>query len=218
MNRQYWKSLWAEGDTGFHQVSINTHLKNFWPTLDLAAGSRVLVPLCGASEDMQWLVNQGHRVIGVELAQEAIDAFCTRRHETVVRDRLPNFTRYRQGAVTLLQGDFFHLHPRDVAHVACVYDRAALVALPEASRHRYAFHMAQLLRPGAQILLVAREQPASRRSPPFSVTLPHLDALFGVNFHIDCLHRHERDDGVIEPVYRLTRKAPVVRSIYRAHG
>ena len=37
--------------------------------LGLAKGAAVLVPLCGKSLDLVWLAEQGHAVIGVELAE-----------------------------------------------------------------------------------------------------------------------------------------------------
>ena len=39
-----------------------------WAALGVAPGSRVFVPLAGKSQDMRWLAESGHRVLGVELS------------------------------------------------------------------------------------------------------------------------------------------------------
>ena len=52
-------------------------------------------------------------------------------------------------------GDFFHFHIEQAAEIGAFYDRAALIALPEATRQRYAFHLAQLVPPGARGLLIS---------------------------------------------------------------
>ena len=51
----------------------------YWPRLELASDAPVFVPLCGKSLDMVWLAQQGHRVIGAELSQRAIDDFFAER-------------------------------------------------------------------------------------------------------------------------------------------
>ncbi len=53
--------------------AVSSALRKFWP--GLAAGSRVLVPLCGKSVDLLWLVGQGCDVTGVELSEIAVRAF-----------------------------------------------------------------------------------------------------------------------------------------------
>lgn len=63
-----WLQCWRDRQTAFHQKAVNQLLARFWPSLDLAKGSRVFVPLCGKSLDMIWLAQQGHEVIGVELS------------------------------------------------------------------------------------------------------------------------------------------------------
>ena len=57
-----WQQCWRDRHIDFHQTTPNPLLMRFWPTL--AAGARVLVPLCGKSLDMSWLAANGHEVLG----------------------------------------------------------------------------------------------------------------------------------------------------------
>ncbi|CAB4033218.1 thiopurine S-methyltransferase-like, partial [Paramuricea clavata] len=42
---------------------------------DSKQNRRVLVPFCGKTLDLLWLVKQGHTVIGIEAVQKAIEDF-----------------------------------------------------------------------------------------------------------------------------------------------
>jgi thiopurine S-methyltransferase len=107
-------------------------LQLYWPRLGLKAGSEVFVPLCGRSLDMVWLAEQGHRVIGAELSQIAIDEFFAERGLTPEVATRAGFTIKSTGAFELWCGDFFDLPPRAVAGVAGAYDRASLIAFSAA--------------------------------------------------------------------------------------
>ena len=75
MDLDFWHQRWQANLIGFHQNEINTHLLSYWPRLKLATGSRILVPLCGKSLDMLWLLEQGHPVVGIEISQIAVESF-----------------------------------------------------------------------------------------------------------------------------------------------
>ena len=72
MEEAFWQARWAQGQIGFHLQEVNPYLQQHWPSLSIAPGSQVLVPLCGKSLDMAWLAGQGLRVLGVELADRAV--------------------------------------------------------------------------------------------------------------------------------------------------
>lgn len=70
-----WLARWREGRIGFHRHEAHPALVRYWPTLGAAPGTKVLVPLCGKSLDMRWLAGEGYPVLGIELADEAIEQF-----------------------------------------------------------------------------------------------------------------------------------------------
>jgi thiopurine S-methyltransferase len=176
MEPDFWKDCWQRGQIGFHQATPNGALERHWHALGLARGARVFVPLAGKSLDMIWLADRGHRVVGIELAQAAVDAF---------RNEHPGRTD-----VDLRCGDLFDLTPASLGPIDAVFDRAALVALPPAMRGRYARQLAALSPPGTRTLLVTFEYDPSRMNgPPHSVDEAEVRALYGDDHEIALLER-----------------------------
>ncbi|HKS11466.1 MAG TPA: thiopurine S-methyltransferase [Pseudomonas sp.] len=180
MEPAFWNKRWEDNQIGFHQPQVNTYLHNHWPSLGLAPGSRVLVPLCGKSLDMLWLAAQGYRVLGVEISEKAVlDFFHEQGLEADVLEQ-DGFTRWRTAEIELWQGDFFDLRAEDVADCVAVYDRAALIALPPDMRERYVHHLSQVLPTASDILLVTLDyDQAHLDGPPFAVTDEEVQRLFG---------------------------------------
>ena len=179
MDPAFWHERWKNQDIGFHQPDFHTQLQKHWPRLDLRPSSPVFVPLCGKSLDMVWLAQQGHRVIGAELSQLAIDDFFAERGLSPTTRTAGSFTVKSAGAYELWCGDIFDLPPEAVADVAGVYDRAALIALPRPLRERYAAKLKALLPAQAPILLITLEyEQAQMSGPPFSVSRREVHELF----------------------------------------
>lgn len=61
MQAEFWHKRWADNQIGFHQRQVNGDLQQYWPSLGLAPGSQVLVPLCGKSLDLAWLAGRAIR-------------------------------------------------------------------------------------------------------------------------------------------------------------
>ena len=75
MQPDFWHQRWADNQIGFHQSAPTPLLLKHWPALGITPGAQVFVPLAGKSLDMAWLASQGHRVLGVELSQLAVEQF-----------------------------------------------------------------------------------------------------------------------------------------------
>ena len=206
-----WLARWREGRIGFHRDAVHPALVRFWPSLGAPPGAKVLVPLCGKSLDMRWLAEQGHPVLGIELATDAIEQFVADGSGEVSRYRQSDFDICRQGSIELWGGDFFHFHIQQAAEIGAFYDRAALIALPEATRQRYAFHLAQLLPPGARGLLISLTRaPGDSGGPPYSVSAEEVRALFEPNFELTHLADGEpEENGFRESVWALKRRGPL---------
>lgn len=172
MERSFWLQRWASGRIGFHNSEVNSLLQRHHEAV-LAGRGRVLVPLCGKSLDLWWLRDQGHEVVGVELAETAVRAFF---EEAGVEPRVRSegaLTAWSTEGLTLLQGDFFELTGRFDA----VWDRAALVALPPPLRVRYAQHLRSRV-DGTGLLVTFDYPQAERDGPPFAVLDDEVRSLF----------------------------------------
>jgi thiopurine S-methyltransferase len=145
MQPEFWHKRWERGEIGWHQGEINAHLRELWPALSLPRGSRILVPLCGKSLDLLWLASQGHRVLGVEISQVAVEAFFSENGLTPSIAAVPAGTSYRVDEIEILCGDFFALEPEQLGEIGAVYDRAALIAFPPEVRAAYSGRLDRLL-------------------------------------------------------------------------
>jgi thiopurine S-methyltransferase len=195
MDPDFWRDRWQRQDIGFHQAEIHDLMRRHWPGLGLAPGSSVFVPLCGKSLDMVWLAGQGHRVIGAELSEIAVDDFFAERSLVPSIRQEASFRVKSAEAYELWCGDIFDLPPGAVADVAGVYDRAALVAFPAELQARYAGKLKELVPPAAPILLVTLEyEGASMKGPPFSVPRSTIDRLLADTYAVTELERREALD------------------------
>ena len=187
MEPAFWQKRWADNQIGFHQAQVNPYLQKYWPRLQLAPASRVLVPLCGKSLDIDWLAASGLRVIGVELAERAVqDFFAERGLEAQVEQR-GAFSVHRHGDVELWCGDFFALSAEDVADCVAVYDRAALIALPPPMRRAYVEHLERILPSRCEGLLITLDYDQAQMSgPPFAVADAEVRQLYA-GWRIDTL-------------------------------
>ncbi|MCR4299509.1 MAG: thiopurine S-methyltransferase [Gallionella sp.] len=179
MEKDFWLERWKREEIGFHQNETNPYLRQYWQELHPANGSEVFVPLCGKSRDMQWLREQGHSVLGVELSAVAVRAFFKENDRAPHHVAGENFARYEAGGIRILCGDFFDLGKGALAQVGAVYDRASLVALPPEMRERYARHLVNILPPATQILLITFDYPQPEMpGPPFAVSVNEVESLY----------------------------------------
>src|SRR5690606_4025450 len=111
--------------TNFHQTRITPLLQKYWPGLQVNAGARVLVPLCGKSLDIIWLASQGHNVLGVELSSLAIEQFVQENGLTAETHESPLGRHTVAGNIELICGDVFDLDSATLGSCVGVYDRAA---------------------------------------------------------------------------------------------
>jgi thiopurine S-methyltransferase len=219
MDHAFWHDRWQRGDVGFHQAVVHDQLQRIWPRLAVQTGSSVFVPLAGKSLDMAWLAQQGHRVIGVELSEIAVREFFTEAVLTPTIVQTTSFSVFAAGLFTIYCGDIFDLAAQHLADVSAVYDRAALIALPEPLRQRYVSHLTHLLEPDSEVLLIAIDYPAGEMDgPPFAVPFKDVHRLYAPAFDIDVI---ETRDGLVhsdnlkkrgitrleETAYRLRRRA-----------
>jgi thiopurine S-methyltransferase len=214
MQPEFWKQRWAEGQIGWHQHEVDRLLNKHWSALGLAAGSSVLVPLCGKSLDMAWLASAGHPVMGVELSGLACATFFAEQGLEPTEYQRGAFTVMSAPDISLWCGDVFALEGADLADVAAVYDRAALIALPPELRQRYVDEVYAQLPAGCSGLLITLEYPqAEKAGPPFSVDEDEVRQLFEPAWQVDQLER--RDILASEPRFAEAGVGSLHTVVYR---
>jgi len=166
MTADYWLGRWQEGRTHFHLPNVNPRLIEHAAVF--SESIRILVPLCGKSADLEWLVTRGYEVVGVELVELAAQAFFAERGLAPTRHEEGDFVVYEHGNLAIWVGDFFATTSARLGMFDAAYDRAAMIALPPELRRRYASHLQTLLAPKAKLLLVTLHFDVPG-GPPFSV-------------------------------------------------
>jgi len=228
MELNFWHDRWEKGETGFHQASLNPYLAYFYgekgPAPDKRSSLKVFVPLCGKSMDMQWLSQSGYPVVGVECSAVAVKEFVKDYGVSIEGAENEKHVKYTingevsdSANIELIQGNFFELTQADLEGVTDVFDRASLIALPEAMRKSYTEKMLELLDPGVRTLLITLTYPQHEMDgPPFSVSEEEVHDLYGKSFKIEkilvknILSSEQRFQergltSLIETAYKLTR-------------
>jgi thiopurine S-methyltransferase len=134
--------------------------------------------LCGKTLDIHWLLSRGHRVAGAELSAIAIRQLFADLGVTPRTTVIGKTTRYSSPGIDIFHGDIFDLSSGDLGAVDAVYDRAALVALPETLRNRYARHLAQITECAMQLIICFAYEQRLVAGPPFSVDDAEIARLY----------------------------------------
>lgn len=176
ITNEFWLERWQAGRIGFHLEGVNPKLVDYWPSL--AKQSHVLVPLCGKTNDMIWLAEQGYQVTGVELSSLAIIEFIGDNDLTYETEHLGELKIHQinELPIRLVEGDYFHF--QETQFDAC-YDRAAMVAMPATLRKKYVEHTLARLKDEAFLLLIALCYEGDKQGPPFSVEDTEITQLWG---------------------------------------
>lgn len=228
MTPDFWQNAWQTQQTGFNQSKPNAMLKQHFDKLNIPKKGLIFVPLCGKSVDMLWLLSQGYDVVGVELHEQAVKEFFN-DHElcatVTAHPTQPNLKQYRaayqEQTLTIWVGNLFDVQPDDIGQIDAVYDRAALVALPddvpERMRWQYTQHLGTLTGYAPQLLLAFSYDDDSaitdKALPPFLVTRAALDDYYAAHYDIQLIAKEKaeyvstRDNSGYRLAYLLMTKS-----------
>jgi thiopurine S-methyltransferase len=183
----FWHERWKKNEIPFHEQKPNPLLVKHFNRLSLPKASRIFVPLCGKTLDIHWLLKKGHRVTGAELSPVAINQLFTelKLHPTIAKAGL--LTRYSAPNIDIFVGDIFKLTRQRLGPIDAIYDRAALVALPENIRRRYAAHLIRLTNKAPQLLDTFTYDQAAVPGPPHSISNPEIVQLYATTYDIHLL-------------------------------
>ena len=211
MEADFWHGKWARGDIGFHISDVNPFLVEHIPVLQLHKGSRIFLPLCGKTLDIHWLLRMGFRVVGIDLSEVAICALFSELGITPEVHDLDGLKCFRSTDIDMYVGDFFHLSAALLGDVDAVYDRAALVALPESMRVDYSAHLSEISKRAQQLLITYEYDQAQISGPPFSVSDNEVQLHYANHYDIRHLVRQDVKGGMkgqvpaTESVWHLRR-------------
>ena len=194
-DRNGWVTRWREGRIQFHVDKVNPILDRYVDRLLPEGSGRVLVPLCGKSLDLGWLVEHGHEVVGVELVEKAVEDLFNGIGGSPTISPQGEFQSRQSNGLEVLVGDLFELDANVSGKFDAIWDRAAFVALRPSDRDRYAPHLQEFLRPNGRILLSTISYDGSKmEGPPFSVSANEVRRRFGNSLSVEKLEESINTD------------------------
>ncbi len=210
MDPEFWHNKWEKMEIGFHEGQVNEHLKRFLPELKLPDRARIFLPLCGKTQDIPFLLGKGHTVKGVELSEKAVTQLFSEMDVVPTIEQRDPFKIYRADSIEIFVGDFFDMDASLLGPVDGIFDRAALVALPESMRSEYASKLKGITELAPQLLVAFDYDQSQLEGPPFSVPEKLVNQYYGLDYILEPLGRFEVEGGLkgvckaFEEVWLLT--------------
>jgi thiopurine S-methyltransferase len=170
MESKFWIDVWKEKKIGFHKDSTNELLISFLPKLEIKPSSFIFVPLCGKSQDLIYLADLGHKVIGIELSEIGVKEFFNENNISFEIKEIGKLLKYTSDKIDIYLGNIFDLTSDILGPIDVVYDRASMIALPIDIREKYNKKIDELTDPDTKLLLITLEYDQQKvAGPPFSV-------------------------------------------------
>lgn len=196
MDEKFWHDRWAQNQIGFHRSDANPLLVKYFHSLNLKKGARVFLPLCGKTLDIGWLLSQGYRVAGAELSELAVEQLFKQLGLTPEISKRDRLFHYKATNVDIFVGNFFDLTKDVLGFVDAIYDRAAIVALPNEMRDKYTEHLMQVTNTAPQLLITYEYDQSVISGPPFSVSDKEVKTHYQSRYNLNQLVKLDVPGGM----------------------
>jgi SAM-dependent methyltransferase len=166
----FWDERFAAGFTPWEARGVPPAFGRWLDDAGPGAGTRVLIPGCGAAYEAAALAGRGCEVVAIDYSAVAVE-----RARAALGPEL---------AGLVVQADFFAF---DAAPFDWIYERAFLAALPPRLWGAWGQRCAGLLRPGGRLagfFYVDEAVAEPRRGPPFLVAPAELHRLLDAAFDL----------------------------------
>ena len=189
MQHEFWHQKWQKNEIGFHLNQPHPLLVKYMGCLNISPNSRIFIPLCGKSLDIHWLLTQGYHVVGIDLSPIAIQDLISTLGLSFTEMQSGNLSHFHHPQIDLFVGDFFELTIEQLGQIDAIYDRAALVALPEQMRSQYIQHLIHIGGHASQLLISFEYDQSIMAGPPFAISTQQLQDYYSSEYDIQLLDR-----------------------------
>ncbi|CAE1257194.1 TPMT [Acanthosepion pharaonis] len=172
---EYWINKWLEGKTSFHSekmhISLEKHLDKF---IAGRTGIKMFFPLCGKTVDMRLLADQGHYVVGVDIAEQAFQEFFIDQNLEYTEEPLKNVDgklfKSMDGRIKLYCMDFYLFTKEMEGQFNAIWDRGSLVAINIEDRIKYSQLIQEVMSPDCKYMVAAMQYDTSEYTgPPYNI-------------------------------------------------
>ncbi|MBU6206325.1 MAG: thiopurine S-methyltransferase [Alphaproteobacteria bacterium] len=196
MDEQFWHGRWQNLEIGFHLSEVNPMLVRHFDALKLKKSARLFVPLCGKSEDIGWFLKNGYEVAGAELSETAITQLFDELGIEPIIEHTGQLKIYKAESLVIYVGNIFDLSAQILGSIDAIYDRAALVALPQPLRNQYTAHLRALSLNAPQLLICFEYEQPAMEGPPFNVDANEVKSQYETAYHVHLLERNAVEGGL----------------------
>jgi thiopurine S-methyltransferase len=207
-----WLERWENKEIGFNQNKANTFMVKYFEQLSLVSSSTVLVPLCGKTIDISWLLSEDYFVVGIELSEIAVIELFEELEMTANISQVGELTLYSSKNLKVFVGDVFNVTSEMLGNIDAIYDRAAIVALTKELRVDYTAHLRKITNNAPQLLLCFEYEQSLMNRTPYSVEEVEVKRHYAEHYEVKLLLREEIDGGfkgklpACDVVWHLKRK------------
>ena len=194
MDIEFWEDKWQKNIIGFHLNEVNPLLVKYYKELSLDKNARLFLPLCGKTKDIAWLLSQGHKVVGIEFSQLAVEQLFDELNVEPKITILKDLKLYSINGLDIFVGDFFKLTAEILGCVDATYDRAALVALPTSMRVEYSMHLRSITNEAKQLLVTLIYDQSLLKGPPFSISDDEVNEHYSKYYKMDLLENTQMEE------------------------
>lgn len=191
MQANFWHNKWKSNDIGFHLADANPLLVKHFNSLELVSGNRLFLPLCGKTRDIAWLLTSGFAIAGAELSRLAVEQLFSDLNIVPQISISGNCERYSAENIDIFVGDIFALSATELGKIDGIYDRAALVALPETMRAQYTAHLLEITARAPQLLICFDYDQSLLEGPPFAISDAEVNSHYASSYTLKLLEAAE---------------------------
>lgn len=196
MEPDFWHQKWQTNVIGFHLGAPNPLLVKYFDCLSLRKDSLIFVPLCGKTLDIGWFLSLGHRVVGVELSEIAVNSLFDQLGLSPKIKQVDGLKHYQADKIDIYVGDIFKLQRKHLDKVDAIYDRGAFVALPAEMRQRYTKHIADITHAATQLLISFEYDQSQQSGPPFATENQEIMQHFQQDYDVQLLASQSVEGGL----------------------
>lgn len=184
-----WKECWNTPNVAFHNPNLNELFIKYHDKMLTRPGMRIFVPLCGKAVEMKWLVDQGHKVVGLEAAPVPCKAFFEENNIPYEIHEMKGIHGEKYESldhnVVIYCCDFF-LFSKDVCgEIDGIWDSGGLNSMDVEDRDKYIHRIRSLMGKGCVNLTEFVNFDKSIVDITWSMTKEELEREFGEGFTVE---------------------------------
>jgi thiopurine S-methyltransferase len=196
MDAHFWHNKWQNNQIAFHRSSPNPLLVAHFDALSLTKDSVIFIPLCGKTLDIAWLLSKGYRIVGAELVESAIEQLFTELAMTPKIAVIGEIKHYSAQNIDIYVGDIFAVTQTLLGPIDAIYDRAALVALPNEIRRQYTAHLMKITQQAPQLLIAYHYDQQLVQGPPFSISAQEVHHHYEKHYRLTLIESVDVEGGM----------------------